>query len=102
MFAEAAILAGQPQPWRPLAIVPGGAANAAASLLVPVAVLVLVAQLRSDERAWLPGILLTVIAVSMIVGLLQFSGMGSNNPLINDSMGQVSGSFANRNHLAIF
>lgn len=102
IFVDAATASGQPQPWRPWAIVPGGAVNAAASLLVPVTALVLVAQLRDDERAWLPGILLTMVAVSTISGLLQSSGMGSNNPLINDSIGQVSGNFANRNHLALF
>lgn len=102
LFVEAATVTGQAQPWRPLAIVPTGAANAAASLLVPAAVLLLVAQLRGEEQAWLPGVLLGVITASTIAGLLQFSGMGSNNPLINDSVGQVSGTFANRNHLALF
>lgn len=102
IFVEAATISGEPQPWRPMAIVPGGAINAAASLLVPTAALLLIAQLREDERAWLPAVLLAVITGSTIAGLLQFSGMGSNNPLINDSVGQVSGTFANRNHLALF
>jgi O-antigen ligase len=102
LFVEAATVTGQPQPWRPLAIVPAGTLNAAASLLIPAAVLLLLAQLREDERAWLPGVLLAVITASTVAGLLQFSGMGSNNPLINDSVGQVSGTFANRNHLALF
>lgn len=102
MFVEAAAASGQPQPWRPLAIVPGAAANALFSLVVPVAVLALLAQLRGTERAWLPGIVLTMIAASMFVGLLQFSGVVFNNPLINDSVGQVGGTFANRNHFALF
>ncbi len=102
IFVDAASASGQSQPWRPWAIVPGGAVNAAASLLVPITALALVAQLRDDERTWLPGILLTMVAASTITGLLQFSGMGANNPLINDSVGQVSGTFANRNHLALF
>lgn len=102
VFVEAAPMSGQSQPWRPWAIMPGGAVNAAAALLVPTAMLVLVAQLRESEHGWLPGLLLAVIVCSTVIGLLQFSGMGSNNPLINDSLGQVSGTFANRNHLALF
>jgi hypothetical protein len=39
LFAEAAAATGQAQPWRPWAIVPGAAFNAASSLVVPWAVL---------------------------------------------------------------
>ena len=38
----------------------------------------------------------------MLLGLLQFSGAPFNNPLINDTPGEVSGNFANRNHFAVF
>lgn len=102
VFADAARAGGIDQPWRPLSIVPGATANAAASLLVPIAVLVLVAGLPAVERRWLPGIILAFIVASMLVGLLQFSGAAINNPFINDGPGEVSGSFANRNHLALF
>lgn len=102
VFVEAAAASGQPQPWRPLAIVPGAAVNAAASLLIPVATMVLVAQLRDNERQWLPGFLLLLVTASTFVGLLQFSGVSLSNPLINDNSGQVSGTFANRNHEALF
>ncbi|RYF15161.1 MAG: O-antigen ligase domain-containing protein [Oxalobacteraceae bacterium] len=96
------MLTNQPQPWRPLSIVPGMTWNAASSLVVPLAVFVLMAGLSDRERRWLPGILLVVITASMLLGLLQFSGAGFENPLINDSPGLVSGMFANRNHLALF
>lgn len=101
-FAEAAEASGISQPWRPLSLVPGATANAAASLIVPVAMLVFMAGLSSKERVWLPGLILAFVAMAMFVGLLQFSGAAIDNPFINDIPGQVSGSFANRNHLALF
>jgi O-antigen ligase len=102
MLAEAASAAEQPQPWRSWAIVPGGAINAAASLIVPLTVLLLVNCIRSDERASLPGLLLAVIVSAMLVGLLQFSGADVTNPLVNAQRGVVDGLFANRNHFALF
>lgn len=90
------------QPWRPLSIVPGATWNALSSLVVPLAGMLLLTNLPLSERRWLPTILLGTILASAILGLLQFSGTGINNPLINDTPGQVSGSFANRNHFALF
>lgn len=102
VFADAVALSGQPQPWRPWAIVPGATGNALFSLVVPLAVLLLAMGSRADERAMLPGILLALIAASTLFGLLQFSGGGFANPLVNDTLGQVSATFANRNHFALF
>ncbi len=102
LFAQAADLSGQPQPWRPLAIVPGAAINAAGSLVVPVAMLVLLIGLEPQERPRLVGIMLGLVVASTLVGLLQFSGAGFDNLLINDTVGEVSGTFANRNHFALF
>lgn len=102
LLLEAAIASGQPQPWRPLSMVPDATFNAAASLVVPLAILFLVAGLRDDEKGRLPGILLVLILLSSLVGLLQFSGVPFDNPLINDSRGEVAGTFANRNHFAVF
>jgi O-antigen ligase len=102
LFAEAARVSGQEQPWRPLALVPSAAANAAASLIVPAATLLLILQTRGRQLQWLPGFVLSLIVGSALVGLLQVSGGGFNNPLINDRPGEVSGTFANRNHFALF
>lgn len=102
LFVQAATVSGQSQPWRPLAIVPGATVNAAISLVVPVTMLLLLAGLKETERLWLPGIVLGLIVASMLVGLLQFSGNSLYNPLINNSVGQVSSTFANRNHFALF
>lgn len=99
---EASAASGQMQTWRPWSIVPSATLNSASSLVVPLTALFLMASLRESERALLPGALLTVVAASAMVGLIQFSGSTLNNPFINDTTGQVSGSFANRNHFALF
>lgn len=101
-MAGATQFSGQSDTWRPLALVPGAAWNAASSLVVPIVVLIALVGITSSEKAWLPGILLGLVIVSALVGLLQFSGAGFNNPFVNDTPGQVSGLFANRNHFALF
>jgi len=88
--------------WRPWSLTPSTTINAASSLIVPVATLYLVSAMPQEERAWLPAIMLGAIFLSMLVGLLQFSGFIIDNPFINDSRGSVGGTFANRNHFALF
>ncbi|MBD8679940.1 O-antigen ligase family protein [Sphingomonas sp. CFBP 13720] len=100
-FAEAAAASGQPQPWRPWSIVPGATANSVAALIVPITTLILVAGLRDHERRWLPGMMLCLIVAATLIGLLQFSGAGFDNPFVNDDLGQVAGTFANYNHFAL-
>lgn len=102
LFLEAAAASGQAQPWRPWSIVPSATVNAAASLVVPFTTLALVISLNEEERARLPGAVLLLILASTLIGLLQFSGAQLENPLINDSLGEVGGTFANRNHLGLF
>ncbi len=102
LLAQPALIAGVPQPWRPLAIVPDLTVNAASSLIVPFVILLLVGGVTEKERALLPSILLGLVTVSMLVGLLQFSGVIFDHPLVNDTPGDVNGGFANRNHLALF
>lgn len=88
--------------WRPWTMVPGATWNAAGSLVVPAAILILVAGLTPDHRRWLPTLLLGLVTLSAFMGLLQFSGAKLNNMFINDTPGDVSGNFANRNHFALF
>lgn len=102
LLLEASAASGQAQPWRPWSIAPGATLNAAFSLVVPFTVLLLAASLRDEERARLPTVLLVVVIASAILGLVQFSGSVLNNPLINATAGEVSGTFANRNHFALF
>lgn len=87
--------------WRPIAIVPGAAWNAASSLVVPATILVLAAGLDSREQSRVLVLLLALVAVSALIGLLQFSGARFDNPFVNDTPGQVSGTYANRNHFAL-
>lgn len=101
LFLEAATLSGQPQPWRPWAIVPGAAVNAAASLVVPAVTLLLLCGLKPGERHWLPGAVLCLVTASALVGVLQASGGAFDNPLINETPGMISGTLANRNHFAL-
>jgi O-antigen ligase len=89
------------QPWRPLSIEPGATVNAVMSLFVPAAVLLLTAAIRRSERERTVTVMLTLIGASALLGLIQFSGGSFNSPLINDSPGEVSAFFANRNHFAL-
>ncbi len=100
LLAEAAL--GGPVPWRPIAIVPGAAVNAASSLIVPFAVLFALAGVRQHEQRWIFVLVLGMIVASMLIGLIQFSGVDLRNPLLNGDPRQVSGLFANRNHFALF
>lgn len=88
--------------WRPLAMVPGATANAFFSLIVPFSVFVLLLMIRVHERALIVSFCLVLIAASAFWALMQFAGNGFSNPFVNQTPGQVSGNFANRNHLALF
>jgi O-antigen ligase len=101
LFTQAALLSNEPQPWRPLTIVPGATANAASSLIVPTAVLWLTLCLGSAERRRLVGLLLCLMLASTLLGLIQVSSWSFDNPLINESPETVSGTFANRNHFSL-
>ena len=101
LLLDASTLSGQQQPWRPLSIVPGATVNAISSLIVPVTVLWFISALRWVERKILVDLMLALILISALLGLLQFSGIIVDNPLINDTVGLVSGNFANRNHFAL-
>lgn len=100
------ILAGATEgvatPWRPIAMVPGATFNAASSLVVPLAALLAIAGVRAHERYWIFVLLFGLIVASMLVGLIQLSGVDLRNPLLNGDERQVRGLFANRNHFALF
>lgn len=102
LLSNAATVSGQAQPWRPWSVVPGGTVNAASSLIVPLAVLLMLSGLHDAERRLLPGMVLMLIMLSSLVGMIQFSGVMINNPMVNDTAGEVAGTFANRNHFAMF
>lgn len=88
--------------WRPWSLAPSTTINAASSLIVPVVTFYLISAMPEEERVWLPAIVLGAIFLSMLIGLLQFSGFIIDNPFINNSVGSIGGTFANRNHFALF
>lgn len=88
--------------WKPLTLSRAATLNALWSLVVPAAVLLLLAALPTHARRTLLGPLLLAVVAACLVGLFQFSGAQFDHPLINDQAGEVSGIFANRNHLALF
>lgn len=102
ILLEAAAASGQAQPWRSIAMVPGGALNALSSLVVPVTALLLLVGLNDEERGYVPIAILILIAATGMVGLLQLTGGGFNNIFVNETRGEVAGTFANRNHFALF
>ncbi len=102
LFVEAAAAMGQPQPWRPLSLSPGATWNALGSLIVPVAALALAANLDTQRHWRILAWLIVLVMAGAMLGMLQFSGARYDNPLTNDIRGLVSGSFANRNHFALF
>ena len=101
VFMEAAAASGQAQPWRSWSIVPEATVNAAGSLIVPITMLVVLHGLNDEEKRWLPAMVLVFVASAMLLGLVQFSGMAIENPFFNDTPGEVSAVFANRNHFAL-
>ncbi len=102
LLTRAAEVSGQPQPWRPLSISPSATVNALGSLVVPVVVLVLSAQLTHEQQWQVASILLALVLAGCLLALLQFSGAHFDNPFINYHRGSISGNFANRNHFALF
>ena len=101
-FNQADVLAGSPASWRPLTLVPGATINAALSLIVPIAALWLIAATDRRQHDHLLNALLIAASCMALAGLLQMSGMRMSNPFVNDTIGQPSGMFANRNHFALF
>lgn len=99
-FADS--LVSPPDLWRPWSLVPGATVNALLSLVIPFAVLVLGTGVREEQKRWIPIAVLTVIGLSLLVGLLQFTGAGITNPFVNATPGAVDGLIANRNHFALF
>lgn len=95
------LIPGEPTPWRPWTMTPGATRNALAALIVPVAMFVILTQADRTAHRMMPTIVLVMITAAMLLGLVQFSGVQANSPLLNDSPGVVSSIFANRNHFAL-
>lgn len=101
-FSQAAVVAGEPQPWRPLSLSPGATLNALGSLLIPLSTLLLLSQLKDDEHRHIPTMMLAIFAASMLIGLIQFTGANVSAPFGDHGPAEVNGFFDNRNHFAVF
>lgn len=103
-FAEAATLAGLPQPWRPISVTPDYTREAFLWLLPPVAVLVGFASIRPEQRATLLPAIVVMGCLSALLGVIQLSG-GNASPAYfyrHTHLGVPVGFLANRNHEAVF
>ena len=99
-FAELAAIAGIPQPWRPISLVPHATANSLVAMIVPLAVLVTVGRLSTRHH---PTILLTVVLLAVISGILGAAQVAADGALSLYRIGNhdnATGFFANRNHQA--
>lgn len=88
--------------WRPLTLTPDNALHSLASLLVPLAVLLLGVQFSRGDLFRLLPVLITLGALSGLFGVLQLAG-NQNGPLYLyriTNEGAAVGLFANRNHAA--
>lgn len=97
-----ATILGAVQPWRPLSLSPAGTLNALGSLIVPLAVLMPAVRLEPRQQWVLLSLILGLVFAASVVATLEFSGVRYDNPFLNDRLDHVNGSFANRNHFALF
>ncbi|WP_288017624.1 O-antigen ligase family protein [Blastomonas sp.] len=90
-------LAGQPDIWFPLTMVPEGGLNALYSLFTPIAVFFLAIQLSDNDNFWLLVALIGLALLTALVGVAQAGGVSFSLYSIHSEM---AGLFANRNHQA--
>ncbi len=97
-------LAGVADAWRPLTISPMKTANSLASLIVPLAGLMLVALMDDNHWRQLPWVFIAAGAASALFGIVQILLPGAHGfylyAVTND--GSAVGLFSNRNHNAMF
>lgn len=94
-------VAGLPLGWRPLALDPGAAAAALASLAAPLILLVAAGRLGSEEQRKLLLAIFALALVTAVFGVLQRL-TGSMTLYDIEHAGAATGLFANRNHQAAF
>lgn len=97
IVAEIDAAAGLKDIWRPLTMFPEGTWNALYALCVPIAALLLAAQLGQRDLTRLLVWLLVLSLVTGVVGVLQAAGSDINLYRIHSP---TAGLFANRNHQA--
>jgi O-antigen ligase len=101
VYADALRLAGVAPSWRPISITPDLTLNALLALLPSLASLSLLALLPRRHQPTVLAVLLMAIAISTGIGILQIATGGPYFYKITN-IGSAVGSFANRNHSALF
>ncbi|MHA6334534.1 O-antigen ligase family protein [Qipengyuania sp. CAU 1752] len=101
MIERADTLVGM-APWRPISLAPSATVNFLASLIVPLAALLLYAQVRHPDR-----VLYAFVAIgvaSAFIGIMQLFADPRSGLFLYEitSRGHPVGLFANRNHQAVF
>lgn len=99
-FATLSNELGFPEVWRPLSIVPDATINALFSLIVPAAFAIVIAALTTRQIRLLLPAMIAFAGMSAVIGLVQLGGEWSN-PMLNETLGEAAGMFANRNHQAL-
>ena len=102
LFAQAAVLTGIEQPWRPISLVPYRTWNSLFACLVPLTALLLIARLSREQRFTLLPVLIGLGLVSGLLGLAQAVGSPEARLYFYEitNNGSAVGLFANRNHQA--
>lgn len=101
-FREAFAAAGVADAWRPLTLSPDWTRNAFFAAFVPLAVLLVMARLRTERLRIVAIALLVFAAASALAGIVQISGqMAWTYPYRITNEGSAVGLFANRNHQAL-
>ena len=102
--APAAWLGADDPAWAPLTLAPFATWTVALDLLAPLAVFLAVRQLGPAQHARLLGLLLALAVAQGLYGLLQFASASSSSAWLlvqGAHAGSATGSFTNRNHLAL-
>lgn len=99
-YLQAAVVAGMPQPWRPISLLPYRTANSLLATLPAFATLVALAGIPRRDWRILSDTLLILCCVSGALGALQFV-TGSLYPYDPSDVGLPIGLLANRNHQAL-
>jgi O-antigen ligase len=88
--------------WRPLSLDPGATLRSALILLPPVAMLVGVRFLNTQERHRLMQVVVGFALLSALLGSIQLATGGKLTPFPSAHLGYPVGLFVNRNHQAAF
>lgn len=103
-FVQLGELAGLPDVWRPLTFSPMKTGNSLASLVIPLAALLMIGLL--DDRHWrnLPWVFIAAGVASALFGIAQILFPGAGGLYLYDVTNGASavGLFSNRNHNAMF